>query len=1177
MVTTGVGRVWLEARIERDGRPFAGAYPCGYLSGRMSASSAEPVVDPCLAGGGDAGALLRAIDWSKNPLGPVSGWPTTLRTAVGMMLASRFAMRILWGPEFIFLHNDAYRPVLGASKYPGAMGSRTADSFAELWHIVGPMFHRVMAGEAVALADGSLPLDRNGYLEECFFTLSYSPLSDDRGGIGGVLGVIYETTERVLAERRLRALRKLAAGLSSVRTPLEVCQVARDTLAESSEDVPFALFYLRGGDPNRARLVAWTGLDDQPAARPATLPLAPSDAEPAIWPLFPPALTPPARSWKIGDVQARLGEIHGGPYPEPITSAIVLSLERPGLGAAHGFLVAGLSPRRAFDADYQAFFELAGEQIVAAIANTTAMAYAESERQRLQSFLLGAPASIAVLHGPRLIFELANDRYCRLVGRRPEDLIGKPGREALPELNAQGVWDIFEGIYATGEPFTAREFPARLDRQDDGRLEQRYFDGINQVTRDSHGVIDGVMLFAVDVTEQVVARRSVEASRQFLEGAINQMPAGIMIADPSGKTLLSNALAETIIGHPALHTESLAEFGAYTALHRDGRPYAIREFPLLRALRGELVLDEEVRFVRRDGSHRTLLVNSAPIYDDAHRLVAGISSFADITDRKRTELALRDSEERGRAIMAALEEGVLLLGVDGAIHFANASAERLLGLPADQLAARTSFDPRWRRVREDGTPLPNEERASVRALHEGRPVSNQIMGVPRPDGRLVWLSVNAQPLFDLHGKVSGVVSSFFDVTCARAAEAERQGLLARAESSRQAAESASRAKDEFLAVVSHELRNPLNAILGWTRLLRTGSLSADRAATALETIERSAVSQAQLVDDLLDVSRITSGKLPLDVQTVSFARVIEAAVESARPAVEAKGLRLSVVLDTEGMLSGDAGRLQQIVWNLLTNATKFTPRGGLIRVVLRRDDSHLELCVSDSGQGISATFLPQVFDRFKQADSSTTRQHGGLGLGLAIAKNLVEMHGGTIEARSDGLGQGATFIVRVPVAVLRRAPPAPASARAAAHTRLEFERPAELRELRLLVVDDEPDARELVAAVLAECGAVVKMAASAAAAFLAFEAEAPDVLLCDIGMHHEDGYGLIARVRALPAERGGDTPAACLTGYTTVDDRRRALQAGFNMHLSKPIEPTELVAAVANLSRLAKALRGRDP
>ena len=627
----------------------------------------------------------------------------------------------------------------------------------------------------------------------------------------------------------------------------------------------------------------------------------------------------------------------------------------------------------------------------------------------------------------------------KLIGRRAEELLGKPGSEAIPELNVQPIWKILSEIYATGEPFRAREFPSNLDRNGDGAIELAYFDWLGQATRDAQGVIDGVMLFVVEVTEQVKGRRATDASRQFIEAVVNQMPAGVVIVEaPSGRTVLANAIAESLVGRFDFETGSVRQPDGQTVLRPDGTSYLPAQLPIARAIAGQLVLDEEVVFVQADGRERILQVSAAPVYDAERNLVAGVSTFVDISDRRR-------------------------------------------------------------------------------------------------------------------------------------ADEERKALLARAESARSAAESASRAKDDFVAIVSHELRNPLNAMLGWTRMLRTGSLSEERTARALETIERNATNQAQLIEDLLDVSRVASGKLTLDVQSVTFARVIESAIDSARPAIEAKGLRLSVVLDTEGVLSGDPGRLQQIVWNLLTNATKFTPRGGSIRVALRRDDSHLELSVSDSGQGIAPSFLEHVFDRFRQADPSTTRQHGGLGLGLSIAKNLVEMHGGTIEARSEGLGKGATFVVRVPIAALRRSPVPQPPERKIELTAV-MTAPPELVGLRVLVVDDEPDAREIVTAVLVQCGVVVTSAGSAADALDAVALEPPDVLISDIGMPDEDGYALIARIRAMPRSRGGATPAACLTGYTAASDRRRALDAGFNMHLAKPIEPTELIAVVANLGGMAKAL-----
>jgi PAS domain S-box-containing protein len=1015
-----------------------GSGGAGYRSAAVSTSHSDNRAEACLAGGGEAGALMRAIDWSKNPLGPVSGWPGTLRTTVGIMLSSSFAMRVLWGPELIFLHNDAYRPVLGASKYPRAMGSRCADSFAEVWDVVGPMFHRVMDGETVALDDRILPLERFGYLEECFFTLSYSPLPDDRGGIGGVLGIVYETTPRVIAERRLHALRQLAAGVARATTTVEVCAIAAETFAAAGADVPFALFYLQGSDEAALRLVASTGLEASSRARPPVVEPSPSPDR-QTWPL---AAGGEARMGRVTDVRDRFGELHGGPYPEAITDAVVVPLRRSGAVAPYGYLVVGVSPRRAFDSDYEAFVELAAEHIGAALANAVAIGYIESERRRLRSFLLEAPAAVAVFRGPQLVYDLVNDRFAQLVGRRADELLGKPGSEAVPELDVDPAWKILAQVYETGEPFRAREFPSNLQRSADGTIELAYFDWLGQATRDAQGVIDGVMLFVVEVTEEVKGRRATDASRKFIEGVVNQMPAGVVIAEaPSGRTVLANAIAESLVGRFDVEADSSRRF-APTVLRPDGTSYPPSEFPIMRAVAGQLVLDEEVIFVQPDGRQLVLQVSAAPVYDAERNLVAGVSTFVDITDRRR-------------------------------------------------------------------------------------------------------------------------------------ADEERKALLERAESARSAAESASRAKDDFVAIVSHELRNPLNAMLGWTRMLRTGSLSEERTARALETIERNATNQAQLIEDLLDVSRVVSGKLTLDVQTVTFARVIESALDSARPAIEAKGLRLSVVLDTEGVLSGDPGRLQQIVWNLVTNATKFTPRGGSIRVVLRRDESHLELSVSDSGQGIAASFLDHVFDRFKQADPSTTRQHGGLGLGLSIAKNLVEMHGGTIEAQSEGLGKGSTFVVRVPIAAMRRSP-VPQVPERRFELVAPIAAPPELVGLRVLVVDDEPDAREIVTAVLVQCGAVVTTAGSAADALDAVAHEPPDVLLSDIGMPDEDGYALIARIRAMPRALGGATPAACLTGYTTAADRRRALAAGFNMHLAKPIEPSELVAVVANLGRMANALGGRQ-
>ena len=381
------------------------------------------------------------------------------------------------------------------------------------------------------------------------------------------------------------------------------------------------------------------------------------------------------------------------------------------------------------------------------------------------------------------------------------------------------------------------------------------------------------------------------------------------------------------------------------------------------------------------------------------------------------------------------------------------------------------------------------------------------------------------------------------------------------------AQAANRTKDEFLATVSHELRTPLNAILGWAQLLRGGNLEEGELERALETIERNARAQAQLIEDLLDISRIITGKLRLDVRPIELAGVIEAAVDSVRPAADAKGIRLHVVLDPRaGPVSGDANRLQQVVWNLLVNAIKFTPRDGRVGVNLARVNSHVEVIVSDTGEGIDAALLPHIFDRFRQADASTTRRHGGLGLGLSIVRHLVELHGGTVHAESGGEGRGSLFTVKLPLAVVRKGDDS--RVHPTAEDRVDVGLgTAQLDGVRVLVVDDEADARDLLSHLLRRCRAHVEAVASAADALAAIRRSRPDVLLSDIGMPGEDGYMLIQQVRALEEQTGlGKIPAVALTAFARAEDRRRALMAGFQMHVPKPVEAAELTAVVANLA-----------
>jgi signal transduction histidine kinase/ActR/RegA family two-component response regulator len=400
---------------------------------------------------------------------------------------------------------------------------------------------------------------------------------------------------------------------------------------------------------------------------------------------------------------------------------------------------------------------------------------------------------------------------------------------------------------------------------------------------------------------------------------------------------------------------------------------------------------------------------------------------------------------------------------------------------------------------------------------------------------------------------------------------EKDVLLRSEQMAREESERANRAKDEFLATLSHELRTPLNSIYGWTQLLRSGKMDEETTEQALETIERSTRSQVQLIDDLLDVSRIITGKLPLEMQPVDLAPVIEAALASARPAAMAKNIEIKATLHRDaGLISGDPHRLQQVVWNVISNALKFTPKDGRVEVLLHRVNSQVEVLVSDNGQGIEPEFLPYIFERFRQADSTSTRRFGGLGLGLAIVRHLVELHGGTADADSEGLGRGATIMVRFPIlavsapgsnGVLREA--VNGSSIQEGHTSLPTNF---LSGIRVLVVDDEDDARTMVTAALTLYGAEVETASSASEALQILDSTVINVLVSDIGMPDNDGFSLIQQLRARPEASSGRIPAIALTAYASPSDRTRVLASGFQMHMSKPSDPEELAAAVASLA-----------
>lgn len=540
--------------------------------------------------------------------------------------------------------------------------------------------------------------------------------------------------------------------------------------------------------------------------------------------------------------------------------------------------------------------------------------------------------------------------------------------------------------------------------------------------------------------------------------------------------------------------------------------------------------------------------------------MAGIDM--DITKRKQIKEQLRLLE----SVVVNANDAIVITEAEPIdepgprILYVNQAFTRMTGYSLEEVQGKT---PRLLQGSKSDRATLDKIRA---ALKRWQHVSVELINRGK-DGSEFWVEISIVPVANETGWFTHWIAVQRDISDRKQAEVEHNMLLAAEQAARAQAEAANRTKDEFLAIVSHELRSPLNAILGWARLLRTRKFDIAKTAHALEVIERNARLQTQLIEDLLDISRMIRGKLHLTLSKVNLISVIEAAIDVVRATADTKNIQLNCILDpTASAISGDPVRLQQIVWNLLSNAIKFTPEGGKIEICLEQIDNHACLRVSDTGRGINPEFLPYLFARFRQADSSITRLHGGLGLGLAIVRNLVELHNGTIDATSAGEGQGATFIVTLPLLEATRESEV-GSTKPISYLALNAQ-PSALSNLQILVVDDAADTREFITTALEQYGARVTAVASAAEALEAVKQLQPDVLVSDIGMPGENGYSLIRKLRDIEAQLGcGQIPAVALTAYARSEDRAAAIAAGFQIHVRKPVDPAQLAAVVANITR----------
>ncbi len=834
----------------------------------------------------------------------------------------------------------------------------------------------------------------------------------------------------------------------------------------------------------------------------------------------------------------------------------------------------------------------------------TALRENEAQRKLFAALFSSAPAAISLLRGPDHVVEVANAGAVELWGRPASEVMGKPLRDVLPEIEGQAFPTILEEVYRTGNAFVGTQLPVTLRHQ--GELTTRHVNAVYSPTRDADGAVDGITSFTIDVSSQVEARRRADESDEQFRQLIDNLPDLAWQARPDGYIEFFNrrwyeytgTTLEEMQGDGWLkvHRADFAEgvLASWRSAMQDGSSFEM-EFPLRGA----------------DGIYRWFLTRARPLRDSEGRIVRWVGTNTDIDERRRateaidllaqTSAVLSSTLDYEETLTRIAELAVPRVGELCAVYLRGEKGVRahVAAVHGDAAVASVVRAVREERFFREGVPFGYAEvvRTGKTELRAHVDVEMYRPYVERPEHLEQLRAMNLQSWIGVpltrQGQVIGAL--FFALTTPgrayvpedvplaeeigkRASLAIENARLYRdakvavdaERSARDKAEEATRLKDEFLATISHELRTPLNAILGWSRLLQSDALPVARRAHAVETVVRNAVAQNQLIEDLLDLGRIISGKMRLNVQPVELQQIVDAAIDVVQPAADARGVQLtSAVEGAPSAVSGDAGRLQQVVWNLLSNAVKFTPRGGSVEVRMQQLPTAMEIAVRDTGSGISAPFLPYVFDRFRQQDGAITRKTGGLGLGLAIVKSIVELHGGTVEARSAGEGQGSTFVVQLPILATRALTPSMTSASEDAPARAAddpVQSPPELAGLRVLVVDDEPDARDLLRAVLEHCAAKVTTAASVTEALRHFAADRFDVIVSDIGMPERNGYDLLREVRARGADAGGSTPAIALTAYARSEDRRRALVEGFQTHVAKPIDPQELVLIVASVA-----------
>jgi signal transduction histidine kinase len=1125
-----------------------------------SASSAAGGV-AFLAGRGELGALLRAFDWRSTPLGPTEGWPQSLRTAVSLMLANRYPMFIWWGPEQINIYNDAYAPILG-KRHPDALGRRAAEIWADIWDVVGLQAQAVVTrGEATWNDRVLLVMERNGWTEETYFTFSYSPVLDESGTVGGMLGVCTEETRRVLGERRLKVLRDLGEHRGAeTRTAREVCEAAAAVLEQDPHDLPFALIYLLDREGRHAELACRAGLPDTAEACPESPERVAlggvGDEEP--WPFS--AVLATGAEQQVDELPRRFGRpLPGGPWPESASKAVVLPLARAGESQPWGFLVLGVSPRLAFDDEYKDFFHLIAGQVATAIASAQAFEDTRRKAEALAELDRAKTAFFSnVSHEFRTPLTLMLGPLEEILAQ-PETAEGADSRALLSLVHRNGLrlqrlvnmlldFSRIEAgrVQASYEPVDLSALTGDLVSAFRSACEKA---GL-ALTVQAAPLPEPVYVDR-DMWEKVVLNLVSNAFKFTLEGGIE-----VALRAVDGKAELT--VRDTGAGIPPQEMPRLFE-RFHRVLGTPGRTQEgtgiglalVQELVQLHGgeVRAESELGRGTTFfvtlpfgkghlpADRIGAARTLAatpIGSAPFVLEALRWmpdppdrIAGsqlpeTSLFpvavkpTSATPRRvgRPRILLADDNRDMRDYIRRLlcQEYEVTAVADGAAALRAARTERPDLVLTDVMMPGL-----------DGFGLLRELRADP-----------ETQSLP-----VILLSARAGE----ESRVEGLGTGADDYLVKPFSARELLARVARHVLVRQALAEADRRKDEFLATLAHELRNPLAPIRNMLELMKLAGEDGKLRERARATMERQLSHMVRLIDDLLDVSRISRGKLELKRERVELAPVVYQAVEACRPHAASARHEINVTLPPEPIyLNADPVRLAQVFGNLLNNACKYTDPGGKIWLKAERQEGDVVVRIRDTGIGIPPDKLVGIFEMFAQVDRTLERSQGGLGIGLTLAKRLVEMHAGTVTAHSEGLGRGSEFVVRLPLLL---APP-----RAEEDPESAAQDPTAGR--RILIVDDNQDSAMSLAMLLEVSGHEARTAFDGLQAVDAAAEFRPDVVLMDLGMPKLNGYDAAVRIRQQPW--GERMILVAVTGWGQEEDRRRTTEAGFDGHLVKPVD-----------------------